>query len=485
MRESLENPLPADGGGHFGGGIHVVGLAPSADLAGFRAAARRLIAADVAPENIVWQTEAPSLFGADSAAADGPPLRLPRAVTELIPMVVPHRDPERYGLLYALLWRVVHGERALMEVASDPLVHRLHRMRKAIARDLHKMHAFLRFRRVPGEGRERFAAWFEPDHHILEAAAPFFVDRFRALTWSILTPEGSAHWDGTLRYGPPGRREDVPDGDGFEAGWRDYYESTFNPARLNLDAMRAEMPRKYWRNMPETAAIPALVRAASARAQAMIEKEPTMPAKRDPVRAVAKMSQDEPETLDALNAIIARSEPLVPGATQAVLGEGPVGARIAFVGEQPGDQEDRQGRPFVGPAGQLLSRALEEAGIDRREAYLTNAVKHFKFTLRGKRRIHEKPTAGEVSHYRWWLDRELGFVAPKLVVALGATAVLALTGKQIPITRARGPADFGRPFEGFITVHPSYLLRLPDEAAKAAAYQAFVEDLRRAQALAA
>ena len=210
-----------------------------------------------------------------------------------------------------------------------------------------------------------------------------------------------------------------------------------------------------------------------------------MPAKRDPVRAVAKMAQDEPDSLEALNAIIARSEPLVPGATQAVLGEGPVGARIAFVGEQPGDQEDHQGRPFVGPAGQLLSRALEEAGIDRREAYLTNAVKHFKFTLRGKRRIHEKPTAGEVSHYRWWLDKELDFVAPKLVVALGATAVLALTGKSIPITRARGPAEFGRPFEGFITVHPSYLLRLPDEAAKAVAYQTFVEDLRRANAMAA
>ncbi len=175
----------------------------------------------------------------------------------------------------------------------------------------------------------------------------------------------------------------MPEGDGFEAGWRDYYESTFNPARLNLDAMRAEMPRKYWRNMPETAAIPALVRAAGARAQAMIERAPTMPEKRDPVRAVERMAQDEPDSLEALNAIIARSEPLVPGATQAVLGEGPIGARIAFVGEQPGDQEDRQGRPFVGPAGQLLSRALEEAGIERSEAYLTNAVKHFKFTLRG------------------------------------------------------------------------------------------------------
>jgi len=476
MGEPAQNS-PASAGGGRCAAIHVISLAPGADLSGFRTAARRLIAAEIPPKNIVWQTEAPSLFGAESGSVDGPPLRLPRAVTELIPMVVPHRDPERYGLLYALLWRVLHGERALMDVLSDPLVHRLHRMRKAIGRDLHKMHAFLRFRRVPGEGAERFVAWFEPDHHILGAAAPFFVDRFRGLTWSILTPEGSAHWDGTLCFGPPGRREDVPEGDGFEAGWRDYYESTFNPARLNLDAMRAEMPRKYWRNMPETAAIPALVRAASARAQAMIEKEPTMPVKRDPVRAVAKMAQDEPDSLEALNAIIARSEPLVPGATQAVLGEGPVGARIAFVGEQPGDQEDRQGKPFVGPAGQLLSRALEDAGIDRGEAYLTNAVKHFKFTLRGKRRIHEKPTAGEVSHYRWWLEKELDFVAPKLVVALGATAVLSLTGKQIPITRARGPAEFVRPFAGFITVHPSYLLRLPDEA--------FVDDLRRANALAA
>jgi DNA polymerase len=246
--------------------------------------------------------------------------------------------------------------------------------------------------------------------------------------------------------------------------------------------MRAEMPKKYWRNMPETAAIPGLVRQAAARTGAMIEREPQMPVKRNPARAVAAMADQAPDSLEALNAIIRRSEPLVPGATQAVLGEGPVGAAIAFVGEQPGDQEDRQGRPFIGPAGQLLSRAMAEAGIDRGEAYLTNAVKHFKFEERGKRRIHQKPTAGEVSHYRWWLDRELDFVAPKLVVALGATAVLALTGKAIPITRARGPAQFEKPYAGFITVHPSYLLRLPDEA-KAEAYAAFVADLRRVHAL--
>lgn len=478
-------PSSAEGTGLGRGALEAVALSPGADLDGFRAAARRLAGRGIPPERVLWSIGAASgLFGTPAPApSDEAPLSLPRGVGEMVARVVLHRDPERYALLYELIWRILHGERRLLEISSDPLVHRLERMRKAIARDLHKMHAFLRFRRVEGDGPERFVAWFEPDHHILGAAAPFFVDRFRGLDWTILTPEASARWDGqTLRFGPPGRREDAPAQDGFEAGWRDYYESTFNPARTNLAAMRAEMPKKYWRNMPETAAIPGLVRQAAARTGAMIEREPQMPVKRNPARAVAAMADQVPDSLEALNAIIRRSEPLVPGATQAVLGEGPVGATIAFVGEQPGDQEDRQGHPFVGPAGQLLSRAMAEAGIDRGEAYLTNAVKHFKFEERGKRRIHQKPTAGEVSHYRWWLDRELDFVAPKLVVALGATAVLALTGKAIPITRARGPAQFEKPYAGFITVHPSYLLRLPDEA-KAEAYAAFVADLRRVHEL--
>jgi len=187
------------------------------------------------------------------------------------------------------------------------------------------------------------------------------------------------------------------------------------------------------------------------------------------------MSDQEPRTLDELNRLIAASEPMVPGGTRAVLGEGPIGADIAFVGEQPGDQEDVQGRPFVGPAGQLLNRTMEQVGIDRRRAYLTNAVKHFKYEQRGKRRLHKTPTAGEVKHYRWWLTKELELVKPKLIVALGATAVLALTGKAQPITKIRGPAEFdGRP--GFITVHPSYLLRLPDEDAKEAAHAQFIAD---------
>jgi uracil-DNA glycosylase family protein len=192
--------------------------------------------------------------------------------------------------------------------------------------------------------------------------------------------------------------------------------------------------------------------------------------------------EHKPKSLAELNRIINASQPLVPGADHAVLGEGPEGAAIAFVGEQPGDKEDLQGRPFVGPAGQLLDRALCEVGIDRKQVYITNAVKHFKFLQRGKRRIHQKPTAGEVRHYRWWLEKELEFVRPNLVVALGATAVLALAGKQLSIARYRGAHDFdGR--KGYITVHPSYLLRIPDEA-KQGAYAEFLGDLTRIRKLA-
>lgn len=193
-------------------------------------------------------------------------------------------------------------------------------------------------------------------------------------------------------------------------------------------------------------------------------------------------AQAEPRTLGELNALISSAEPLVQGATHAVLGEGPVGAVIALVGEQPGHQEDLEGRPFVGPAGQLLDRALSEAGIARKRTYVTNAVKHFKFEERGKRRIHKKPSTGEVRHYRWWLKKELELVHPRVVVALGATAVLALAGKSLPIGRFRGPADFDGQ-AGYITVHPSYLLRLQGDDARHRGFEEFVADLKNARAL--
>jgi uracil-DNA glycosylase family protein len=156
---------------------------------------------------------------------------------------------------------------------------------------------------------------------------------------------------------------------------------------------------------------------------------------------------------------------------------------VAFVGERLGDEEDKQGRPFVGPAGRLFDRALSETGIDRSRVYVTNAVKQFKFVQCGKRRIHEKPSMADVTLYRWWLKRELDFVEPSLVVSLGATAALALAGRRMTITKERGPSAFdGR--RGFVTVHPSYLLRIPDDEARETAYVALLADLHAVARLA-
>ena len=196
------------------------------------------------------------------------------------------------------------------------------------------------------------------------------------------------------------------------------------------------------------------------------------------------LAQAEPHSLAELNRMIEALPPLAPGADRAVPGEGPENAAIAFVGEQPGDQEEREGRPFVGPAGLLLNHALEEAGIDRNQVYVTNAVKHFKYVQRGKRRLHQKPTAGDIQRYRWWLFKELEFVHPRLVVALGSTAAQALLGTLVSVARARGEARFGN-YRGYVTVHPSYVLRVPDEAEKRRAYAEFRRDLERIRALAA
>ena len=472
-------------------------LKGGADLQGFRQALRILSWSNIPHDQISWSvSNAPDLFGGgrlpSAYGAAGKPIILPRAVVDLIQLVVCHSDPEKYALLYELVWRMrrpQNPEPHLHEVASDKLVARLTAMAKSVRRDLHKMHAFVRFRELndPVIG-PRFVAWFEPDHFIVEEVAKFFVDRFVSLDWAILTPKGSIWWDRSeLAIGPPGTRADAPETDAFELGWRTYYESTFNPARTNLNQMRQHMPKKYWRNLPETQAIPQLVHAAASRVDQMIEQEAAMPTKRNPAKAVAAMAEQGPSSLDELNRIIAKSDPFVEGSSRAVLGEGPMRPGIAFVGEQPGDQEDLQGRPFVGPAGQVFDRALEQAGIDRAKAYNTNAVKHFKFIQRGKRRIHQSPTAGEIKHYRWWLQKELDFVQPRLVVALGASAAHALEGEHLTIRDSRGPHTFPdtQGQAGYITVHPSSLLRHPSPDDREREYAAFVRDLERIRDLAA
>ncbi|NWK97785.1 uracil-DNA glycosylase [Sphingobium lactosutens] len=465
--------------------MHRVVLIAPDDFEGWRDAARGLAMARVDPADIVWQIgDSPGdLFG----DAGLPPPRssggfsVSRAFIDLAQSALFHRDPERFALLYALLCRL-RDRPGLMEDKADPLLRRVDALAKAVRRDIHKMRAFVRFREV-GEGDAlRFVAWFEPEHHIVRANAGFFVRRFAAMRWSILTPELSIHWDGeALSEGPGATRQDAPDGDPVEALWKSYYAAIFNPARLKTGAMLSEMPKKYWRNLPEAALIPDLVAGAQRREAAMIATAPKAPPA-GPTNSAAAWGALRTEAMRCTRC------PLHQGATQTVFGEGPLNAPLFFIGEQPGDQEDLAGRPFVGPAGQLFDAALAEAGVDRTRAYVTNAVKHFKYELRGKRRIHQTPDAGEVQACRWWLTQELDILRPRLVVALGATAARAMLGKAVTISRTRGqPIALDSGAEGWVTVHPSYLLRLPD-AAKAAEERArFVDELRmigeRAKAL--
>ncbi|MBD8678651.1 UdgX family uracil-DNA binding protein [Sphingomonas sp. CFBP 13720] len=457
--------------------MRVATLAADDDFEGWRDAARSLIAERVPAADVVWQVgqQPTDLFGDEAILDTGAPaFRVPRGFVDLAKTVVLHADPSRFALLYAMLERLIVQPR-LIDDKADPALRRLEEMAKAVRRDVHKMRAFLRFREVPEGETTRFVAWFEPDHHIVRANAPFFVDRFGSMRWSILTPDVSLFWDGaTLSEGPGATKADAPDGDPVEDVWKTYYASIFNPARLKPGAMLKEMPRKYWKNMPETALVPALIAGAQAREAQMIEQSRAAPLGGNSDGAWAAL-RDE--------ASACRRCPLWQPATQTVFGEGPVDAEMMVVGEQPGDQEDLAGRPFVGPAGQVFDRAMAAAEIDRTRVYVTNAVKHFKFEPRGKRRIHSKPVAGEIDACRWWIEHERGIIRPKMTIALGATAARSLLGRTVTIVRERGRvvplADGGA---GWITVHPSYLLRLPDKAQAEDEFARFVEDLRQAAA---
>ncbi len=248
------------------------------NLASWRGAARACVACDFAPGTIAWDEHggAAMLFGSDIEPGEKPnvDLKVPRRFLSLAATIACHRDPERWSLLYNILWRLLHGETHVLEVASDPLISRLATMLKGVRRASHKMKAFVRFNAIDGDQPDdpEFVAWFEPAHRVVELTAPFFVDRFRSMRWNILTPDGCARWDReNLVLGPGIERHEVPEGrDTLENLWRTYYSGIFNPARLNTSAMRAEMPKKYWKNLPEASLIESLTRDAPARMSAMI-----------------------------------------------------------------------------------------------------------------------------------------------------------------------------------------------------------------------
>ncbi len=454
-------------------------------------AARRALSDDVPPQEIAWEelsSEQPALGlfdeneNGDDKKKTG--FRVPKRFLEIARRAACHRDPQRWALLYRVLWRLTHGEKRLLEIAVDPDMHLLAAMDKAVRHDVHKMRAFVRFRRVAFDSGEWYVAWFEPQHHIVELNTPFFRDRFAQMRWSILTPERCVHWDGAqVSFTGGVSKSEEPGEDAVEALWLNYYGHIFNPARVKIHAMQAEMPKRYWKNLPEAEIIPALLHEAPRRVETMLRtSEANMTSDDEYSLAQPPATQDLRKVRSA--ALRCTACPLYKHATQTVFGEGSSKARIVLVGEQPGDREDVGGQPFVGPAGKLLDRALDDAAIDRKEAYVTNAVKHFKWEPRGKRRLHKTPGSRDIAACRPWLMAELKLIQPDVLVCLGGTAVKSILGPDARVLRDRGQI-FTSEFceQTLVTVHPSSLLRAPDEASREANYALFVKDLKVAARL--
>lgn len=456
----------------------------------FRASARALLAAGVPPDRAAFDLKAqPPLFGGldPPVGADARTRAIPRALRDLLRAAACHADPLRFGVMYRVLWRAWNGERDVLDALTDDDVRRVRGFAREVDREVHKVHAFVRFRALPGTP-PRYVAYMATRHDVLRRAAPFFVERFAGMHWTIATPCLTAHWDGSaLRFAaPPPVAPPAPDDD-TEVLWLAYYGSIFNPARLNERQLKREMPVRYWRHLPEARRIPALVAAARERTATMIAHTTAEAAgmRIDPTKKAAPVeedfgAQDMPlkPRLDACR----RCE-LWKNATQGVAGRGPEHAPLMLVGEQPGDEEDLAGTPFVGPAGRLLAKALEEAGVDTSHVYVTNAVKHFKWEPRGKRRIHKTPAQREIDACHVWLDGEIARERPRVLVALGATALGALLERKLAIRAAREEVlQHASGARLVATYHPSAALRAPTPELRDETYRMLVHDLRTAHA---
>jgi len=464
----------------------VVRLAQSFDE--WRAAARELIALKVPPAHVAWlaQPDGGDLFSSppEASATDAPMLRLPRQLVELLQAAACFNVHDRWAFLYQVLWRWQLGQHDVISPA-DADGARLHAMVKAVHREEHDMHAYVRFReRGEAQGAPRFVAWFEPVHDVLPQVARHFARRMGSTSWMIATPAASMLWDGqTLHAGPALLRGAAEIDDAGEALWLTYYRSIFNPARVNADLLHSHIPARFWKNLPEGAIVPAMVSAA-ANGERRTGQAASVGQRSGATMIPITAERAQPARVASTTLDQCRRCALWESATQAVPGVGPQTARIMLVGEQPGDQEDLAGLPFVGPAGAVLDQAMQEAGMARDSLYLTNAVKHFKWEPRGKRRLHKTPAQREILACHGWLEEEIRRVKPQVIVALGSTAL-----KSVLQDGAASMAPLlGTPVQHagrwVVTVyHPSYVLRAADATSRRQAYTVLVDGLRRAQEL--
>lgn len=448
----------------------------------WRTEARSFLTQGCEPANVHWQVGNNQVGLFDSDLSTGTEItkdiRIPKEFMTLARTVSCHADQSRWQLLYTALWRLTHGEKHLLFLSNDPLVRTLRIMEKQVRRDAHKAKAFIRFRLTQDEEGEHYMAWHKPDHDVLPLIAGFFSRRFAVMRWTVLTPSRALHWNGEeLEWGPGASKNEIEDD--CENLWRTYYRNIFNPARIKIGMMKREMPTRYWETMPETAIIREMLDEAPQRVAQMLKYS-------EGLKQSAEDFMPEMRTIENLRVAAKSCEacPLYKGANCTVFGAGPAQAEIMIVGEQPGDQEDRAGLPFVGPAGQMLDRALTEAGLPRDKLYLTNAVKHFKFELRGGLREHRTPDKREAAACRPWLMAEINAIRPKIILSLGVTAGRSLLGAGFTLKTERGRWHDG-PHGTCIrcSYHPAAILRAPDMSQQNAYYNALVEDLSLIKAI--
>lgn len=406
-------------------------LAHQVDFATWRKASSHFVRAGVLPESIFWQVAQAGQGAAWSAGpAQNPPeppqgLNLSRRFVGVLAQALQAHDPERFTILYRIVYRLAYAGLALTDTTDPDLLWLRQALAAVRADTLHFREVFSAF---TAQGTSD-VLHCTPEHYILEANSHYCMER-NVRPWRVVAPYRRMEWAGGIRFaaGTDTQADDAAvqwqaDGTGI---WQGYGLSVLPPQRKDVEA---------------------------ASNLAML----------------------------AASAMDCRVCALWQPASRTVFGEGPEHAPIMFVGEQPGDQEDLQGRPFVGPAGQLLDRALQDAGLHRDQIYVTNAVKHFHFTWNGTRRLHHKPEAEHVAACHEWLNAERRLVRPALLVMLGATAAQSVLQQPVTISRTRSRLfPLEDQTQGLVTVHPSYLLRLRDEDSKQREYAHFVEDLRLA-----
>jgi probable DNA metabolism protein len=447
----------------------------------WRISARRLLVDKIHFNDVVWQTsDSGSLFDlmSDTSGVKPSLIKIPREFVEGAEFVAAFNEDSTWDLLYRLLYRIVYEEKNLLKNPLDTDVLAFQRRMHLVSRDLHKMKAFVRFKEIKKNDESIYVAWHRPDHRILKFSAPFFTDRFNGMNWIIFTEDESMSWiNNELTFGPGISQREAESFDETEELWKTYYASIFNPARLKVKMMKKELPVRHWKTLPEAELIDGLIKEAPNMVVEFYEAQRTS--------AVASIPRNV-SSLSELKAALPTCGActICPKATGPVFGEGPRDAQIVFVGEQPGNEEDIAGSPFVGPAGRLFMDALERADIQRSEVYLTNAVKGFKWRDSDGMRKHVNPSSFEISACRPWVKAELEMIRPRVLVCLGASAAQSVFGKVMKVHDS-----YGKVFQTtlcdytIILPHPSAILRMPNLEEKERMHTQFIEGVAELKTL--